>query len=42
MWVTQRVDRIVAVAHLLGLLKGCDGMIKVDAGTLGEDRGYDQ
>lgn len=34
--VTKRVDRVVAVSHLLSLLKGCDGMIKVDAGTMAE------
>ena len=33
--VTQRVDRVVALAHLLSLLRGCDGMIRVDAGALG-------
>ena len=32
--VTKRVDRVVAVAHLLGLLKGCDGTVEVDSSAL--------
>lgn len=32
--ITGHADRIVGVAHLLGLLKHCDGSIEVDANAL--------
>ena len=32
--IAKRADRIVALAHLLGLLRHCDGEIEVDPSSL--------
>ena len=32
--ITKRADRIVAVSHLLGLLRHCDGTVEVDPSAL--------